>query len=51
VQQVVEAWGLYKNDKVEVDNYLKHEANVSMKLFKKGVLAELDFDGSSFGSE
>jgi len=42
---------LYKNDKLEVDNYLKHETNVSMKLFKKGILAQFDFDSSSFGSE
>lgn len=51
IQQVVEAWGLFKNDKIEVDNYLKHEGNVSMKLFKKGILSSFDFDGSSFGSE
>lgn len=48
---MVEAWGLFKNDKIEVDNYLKHEGNVSMKLFKKGILSSFDFDGSSFGSE
>ena len=51
IQQIVEAWGLFKNDKIEIDNYLKHETNVSMKLFKKGILSDFDIDSSSFGSE
>ena len=42
---------MFKNEKIDVDNYTKHDANVSMKLFKKGILAEFDFDNSSFGSE